>query len=219
MNHSKPIFYDGNLTTKKKDAQAFILWKNNTIYVSFRGTKDLNDILDVINIKPKKIFENTQVHSGFAEQFLSIEQDITKDINHLMIEYPIEKIIFTGHSMGGALATIAAVTYSKMFRDLYITCHTFGTPSLGNKNLKHLFEACIDEIIPKLHVNKDFIHSTKGIILKNNGIAEFISEQNIYKSYPELIYNLIRKEEYQKVTKYHSCEMYIERLFTLKHLK
>ena len=224
MNHSKPIFYDGKETRMKKDAQAFTLWKNNTIYISFRGTKDLSDIVDVINVKPKKLLEDVYVHAGFAEQFMSIEEKITDDIEHIMSEYPIQRIIFTGHSMGGALATIASIIYSRMFKDLYTTCHTLGCPSLGNQGFVDLFDNCVDDsarlevdedLIPKLFVNKKFIHVSHGIILKANRIAENIIEPKIYSSYGEFIYQLA---DFKKVNEYHSCEKYIERLFSLQHV-
>jgi len=222
--HNVPICYDGSKTKSKKDAHAFMLWKHNTIYVSFRGTKDINDIGYIINVKPKQIYKDAAVHTGFADQFMSLEEDISKDIRHIISEYPITQIVFTGHSMGGAIATIASAMYSSMLQNINITCHTFGSPTVGSDSFCAWFERGVDEsaciqiqedIIPKLPVNKDFKHVSGGIILTPDGNAESV-QGTPCKTIVDLLQEIMNKDDYINLTKYHSCEMYIERLLSLK---
>eukprot|EP00960_Hanusia_phi_P053868 762478-Hanusia_phi.AAC.19 len=52
----------------------------------------------------------------------------------------IQKINVCGHSLGGALATIAAVDLSLWSASKYnICCFTIGCPRVGNKAFKRLF--------------------------------------------------------------------------------
>ena len=230
MQDAQPIFYDGLLNDNNKhDSQGYLIWKNNTIYVSFRGTNDLHDIFDVINIKPKKIFKDAYVHTGFADQFMSIEHNITNDIKSIAKNYPIERLVFTGHSMGGSIASIAAAYYGSLFDNLYITCHTFGTPFTGNDGFIKWFTNMVDEctrlelehdIVPVIPINKSFHHIPNGVKLKEDGIID-----NCYDvvpvSYFEILSKLCknRQEEINNILFHHSCEQYTEKLLSIKHVR
>lgn len=231
MKDAHPIFYDGtrNEEKTKRDSQGYLLWKNNTIYVSFRGTNDFNDICDVINIRPKKFIKNAYVHTGFAEQFMAIEHRITSDIKNIAKSYPIERLVFTGHSMGGSIASIASAYYGTLFDNLYITCHTFGTPLTGNTEFINWFINSVDEctrlelehdIVPLIPINKEFKHIPNGVRLKEKGIIENCYE-TIPVSYVDIILKLCknRKEEINHMLFNHSCEQYTENLLSIKHLK
>ncbi len=230
MQNAQPIFYDGLLNdTNKHDSQGYLIWKNNTIYLSFRGTNDLHDIFDVINIKPKKIIKDAYVHSGFAEQFLSIEQNITNDIKNIAKNYPIERLVFTGHSMGGSIASIAASYYGSLFDNLYITCHTFGTPLTGNDGFIKWFTNSVDEctrlelehdIVPLIPINKEFKHIPNGVRLKEGGLIENCYDV-IPLSYFNILYKLCknRHDEIDHILFNHSCEQYTENLLSIKHVR
>jgi hypothetical protein len=225
---NQPIFYDGSLNkTNKRDSQGYTIWKKNTIYVTFRGTKDLNDIIDVIDIRPKKLMKDITMHTGFAEQFFSIEPSITEDMKKIIAEYPIERIIFCGHSMGGSIATIAAAYYASLFDDIHITCHTFGSPSVGNESFVNWFKGGVDEstrleieedIVPRIPINKDFKHVPNGVKLKRNGNVDNRFEVQ-YTTYADLISKLIRKDDFAHITINHSCEKYIERLLSINYVR
>ena len=55
---------------------------------------------------------------------------------------PVKHIIFSGHSLGGALATLAAVQFSKQYPDIIISCVTFGSPRVGNGKFAAMFNKC-----------------------------------------------------------------------------
>lgn len=223
-----PKFYDGSGNKeKKRDAQGYMIWKSNTIYITFRGTKDICDVIDVMDIRPKKLLKNIMIHNGFYEQFFSIEDAITKDIKEIINLFPIERIIFSGHSMGGGVAAIAAAYYASMFKMMHITCHTFGIPLIGNNEFVKWFDEGVDEcirleieedIVPFIPINSTFKHIPDGVRLKRNG-----SVDNMYDieslSYADVIKRLIKKEEINELTINHSCEKYIERLLSLKNIR
>ncbi|KJZ72219.1 hypothetical protein HIM_08361 [Hirsutella minnesotensis 3608] len=103
------------------------------IIVTFRGTSSVWDYLTDVQSLPVPaldICNGCQVHSGFWTSFLSIKIDMLNHVHALWkkYEYPI---IVTGHSLGGAVATIAA----GYLRKRKYRCHlyTYGSPRVGNK--------------------------------------------------------------------------------------
>ena len=72
------------------------------------------------------------MHSGFYNAFDSIREELEKFINKLPTP---TNIVMTGHSMGGALAQLAAA----YFNDLKPWLVTIGAPAVGNINFcRHL---------------------------------------------------------------------------------
>lgn len=219
-----PIFYDGLQTSKKKDAQGFTIWNDKTIYVSYRGTCDIMDVFDNIDIRPTRIYKNIKVHKGFFDQFSSIEEAITRDIKRISKEYPIERIVFTGHSLGGSLSSIASPYYGQMFKDRFkIVAHTLGTAPCGNIDFINWFSSNVDEnvrleaegdIVPYIPVHDNFYHVPNGILMKRDGT---IVEQYDIKpySYIKILSMLMRKEGWEQINADHSCENYITKLFAL----
>jgi triacylglycerol lipase len=85
---------------------------------------------------------DAKVHSGFWQDYMKIHPDLVKAIQ----KYPSnKKIVFVGHSRGGALAAISALMFSKLgFKDR-IEFMGFGMPRIGNE----MFAKHFNENIPK----------------------------------------------------------------------
>jgi len=129
-------------------------------YLVFRGTDSKRDFLSDLDIRRQNIGkeEGVLVHRGFLEQFTSVEPEIESFMR--MHADAFDEIICCGHSMGGALATIAAVyletcdaspTHQKekeekeekeeyQRRDCICRCYTFGSPRVGNAAFARFFE-------------------------------------------------------------------------------
>lgn len=69
-----------------------------------------------------------QVHEGFHEAYESVEQQLNEALDELSGGKPL---FITGHSLGGALATIAAKRLN--FKSGIAACYTFGAPRVGDK--------------------------------------------------------------------------------------
>jgi hypothetical protein len=118
-----------------------------SIFVSFKGTDTWqNWILDAILWKTTvawtlpgsswKANDEIKVHAGFAMLYNHLRNMVLDVTLELAEKWPNHEIVFTGHSLGGALATLAAVD----FQDHYgygnrISLYTFGAPRIGNQNL------------------------------------------------------------------------------------
>lgn len=115
--------------TFDNDATEALVVKTGTcIILTFRGTEptEFKDILSDINIIPKKAERQGIVHSGFAGALDKIWTDV--EIYLDSIHASGDLVYICGHSLGGALATVAAAR-SKYLCQVY----TYGQPRVGNK--------------------------------------------------------------------------------------
>ncbi|GFR45731.1 hypothetical protein Agub_g7147 [Astrephomene gubernaculifera] len=133
------------------DTQAWMLAnkESKTVVLSFRGTetsqwKDIFSDLNLFQIQPKSLKPKNPkitVHKGFLAAYESIRETITAlletvlngSCNGCSSNGSNWRILVTGHSLGGALATLAS--YDLKLRDATrdITCYTYGAPRVGNK--------------------------------------------------------------------------------------
>ena len=106
------------LRDSESDMQAAIGKKDNNIYISFRGTKTTDHVLkDLDAALTSSGFMSGRVHKGFYHGFQDIWPGISNTLDALasqegksLKDYNIH---CTGHSMGGALAKIAALYMKK----------------------------------------------------------------------------------------------------------
>jgi hypothetical protein len=120
VRHNVIPFGDGN---KKKIALALMLEKEGVNYLVYRGSLSAydwyNDLLFLQ--KQSKNSPDEQAHTGFLELHYEIENQLRK--------FDFVPDIITGHSLGGALATLSLRFYDNSDIQLY----TFGSPRVGDK--------------------------------------------------------------------------------------
>jgi len=114
-----------------------------TVIISFRGTV-LTSILDWLEdlnfFQTEAICPACGVHEGFYEAYMSIRADFVKYVHLAEQAYPNSEIVITGHSLGGALAYLAAVDLSLNEGINVTTSYTFGQPRVGNTIFKDTWE-------------------------------------------------------------------------------
>ena len=154
MNSNKKLFvfciylsiaaYDKKLRDipfKKEKTQGFMGKDNNNdrVYIAFRGTT-CEDMMQNLFIFLKKIPfgngpEEAMAHSKFIPAYFCVRDKIMRFIK----QNPASEIIITGHSLGGALATLCAYDVANNFKDSAIKCVTFASPRVGNKKFAKTF--------------------------------------------------------------------------------
>ena len=115
----------------REGTQAFVLIDGDEIVICFRGTEPnkMTDVFADLKAWPKRSQERGLVHFGFAQALDKVYSDIVGHVDYLKSNSNIDyKIVCTGHSLGGALATLCA---SRM--DSH-EAYTFGSPRVGTKS-------------------------------------------------------------------------------------
>ncbi|KXN74475.1 alpha/beta-hydrolase, partial [Conidiobolus coronatus NRRL 28638] len=109
------------------------------IVISFKGTKNFKNWLSNLQFKltdfPVADGEGIQVHSGFNEAADAIYPQVRLAVLNAIRKYPGYQLVSTGHSLGGAMATLLAfkVAQEGIIRWENIKIVTFGQPRIGNK--------------------------------------------------------------------------------------
>ncbi|CAG8637235.1 13324_t:CDS:2 [Funneliformis caledonium] len=129
--------------TTKSEIQVFIatLDKEKLIVVSYRGTVPENvknlitDAKLILTDYPP--VKDAKVHIGFYQAFLEVQSDVFNEIQKLHKKNPKYKVVFSGHSLGGALTLLSALDLSQNSKDFSkdknnLFVFTYGEPRVGN---------------------------------------------------------------------------------------
>ncbi|KAI0124204.1 Alpha/Beta hydrolase protein [Xylariales sp. AK1849] len=105
---------------------------NKLIVASFRGTHSIrNWITDfVFTQSPCNITALCLLHDGFYDAWLEVADDVTTAVATAAAAHPDYAIVFTGHSLGAAVATVAAAYVRNDGHAIDI--YTYGSPRAGN---------------------------------------------------------------------------------------
>ena len=120
---------------KDDDLKAFTYVDNRKLYVVFRGTLPSsfkNWLLD-IDVKTTK-FHGYYVYEGFLKAWLALKDKVLERINQ---SKDYDTISFVGHSLGGAMAVLAAFDFIEEKRDKIDHITTFGQPCVGGLRFTH----------------------------------------------------------------------------------
>lgn len=73
------------------------------------------------------------MHAGFKVAWEEIRDTVVENVEAARAAYPSYKTVFTGHSLGGAVGTIAAAYTRDALGADDIDLYTYGSPRTGNK--------------------------------------------------------------------------------------
>jgi len=126
--------FDPEAVMFDKDGTQVYCYKDDKVAcVAFRGTEpaqwsDIKADLKIRKVKCPTGF----VHRGFRDAL----DEVWADVVAWLVKVKCEHVFFTGHSLGGALATLAASRWNTETTHLY----TFGSPRVGGKKFVQSFK-------------------------------------------------------------------------------
>ena len=111
--------------------QAILVSTEKFIALAFRGTEkgSIKDIKSDAKAERMQCETGGKIHSGFHEAFNKVALDIQNILDKN--EFKDKPLFITGHSLGGALATIAAKKLSHKDGGI-AACYTYGSPRVSN---------------------------------------------------------------------------------------
>ncbi|KAI9729604.1 MAG: hypothetical protein M1834_006800 [Cirrosporium novae-zelandiae] len=122
------------------------------IILAFRGTYSVsNTVVDLSTVPQEYIpypgnedvnggkCNNCTVHLGFMTSWLNTRTQILPDIVKAIEDHPNYQLVLVGHSLGGAVAALAALEFKARGWNPQVT--TFGEPRVGNTALNRYIDA------------------------------------------------------------------------------
>ncbi|WP_339046912.1 lipase family protein [Candidatus Mesenet endosymbiont of Phosphuga atrata] len=128
----------------------FVFTKDREITIAYRGTQGFDDIMTDINAWLtilEFLSEGGRVHYGFYNSFKDSRKCLADIIKTYSDEQKLEikdfKFYLTGHSMGGAIAKIAALFLSKVIgaQDLHVA--TFADPRVFDLTASEIYNKAL----------------------------------------------------------------------------
>ncbi|KAK8136253.1 triacylglycerol lipase precursor [Apiospora sp. TS-2023a] len=107
--------------------------KNKVIVLSFRGSHSIRNWITnfVFLQEPCDLVGGCLLHAGFAGAYKEIAAPLATALAAATKANPDYKIVFTGHSLGAAVATVAAA-YERAAGHA-VDLYTYGSPRVGNR--------------------------------------------------------------------------------------
>lgn len=127
--------------SSKKDTQCFVVGDRQKIIIAFRGSErkiaDWATNAKAVMTKWTKDKDDGEVHRGFNAALKSVWPGVTAEIRRLRDAN--QSIWITGHSLGGALATLAAARLQLEEKIPVSGLYTFGQPRIGDNDFAKVF--------------------------------------------------------------------------------
>ena len=111
-------------------AQCYVVWNDDDVVIIFRGTEpnQWSDVkADLKTFKSTSMYKDGFVHGGFKDEVDKVWDEIDTTISVM----EDRQIHVTGHSLGGAMATICAKRLSEEYENVHCL-YTYGSPRVGN---------------------------------------------------------------------------------------
>lgn len=155
-------FFDRDAT------QAYAIRRAGHSALAFRGTQvfagfSLADVLSNLWVR-RRAWGPGKVHAGYLEALL----DVVEEVKVLLYRAP-RPLYFTGHSMGGALATLAATLPPGPD-----AAYSFGAPRVGNAAFARALDRVVrvvncDDIAPRYPLPFGYRHGGAAWHLEDDG--------------------------------------------------
>jgi hypothetical protein len=128
------------------------------IIVAFRGTEPINladwdkfieSLKDWVNDGEADFvtvgYAPGSVHQGFAKSLQDLWTGVVGAVRDQLAATPALPVIVTGHSKGGALATLAAMRLQSEQVATPVGVYTYGSPRVGNTLFSNAFDSVINQ--------------------------------------------------------------------------
>lgn len=160
----------------------------DTFVIAFRGSEETGIadwITDLKFVKQVYPFEGgnkkSKVHYGFIQAYKSVRDAVLNAARNT----PHKNIVCTGHSLGAALATLAALDIRLNVPGKNVRCFTFGSPKVGNKAFVESYNSRVPETFRFVN-RSDLIPSLPPGAFQHVGRLFHLGEETAKRSLKEI---------------------------------
>jgi len=146
--YNSPMQFDKFFQDKSTSTEAFIAINHDEskVILAFRGSQELRNYKTCTTFKLVPFTGGQgKVLSGFLKAWNSVKDSILLRLGQIITNPSKYTLVITGHSLGGALATIASVDIFNYFKNKYqkvpgnFIMVNFGAPMVGNKDFANMY--------------------------------------------------------------------------------
>lgn len=205
------------------NTQAY-LWlskSRRTLFITFRGTHSWTDVkhdLDyrIVPLNPES--PTVQVHAGFRHKFSSVVDELIGATVQYQDLY--DDVVVSGHSLGAALATLAAPIVGETLPEKNVSCYTFGSPRVGNAAFVQWFNANVDvslrlvndfDPIQSIPFESYYEHVSHAISFSEDGQVSKVPDAPAGKRF----WNALEDLDFDRFLADHRMDTYIVRINSL----
>jgi hypothetical protein len=125
------------------------LRQRGSVFVAFRGSATPRDWITnmCLWLVPSALSPEARVHSGFSRLWESVRPRVFEELEAMRPT----RILLTGHSLGGACATVASSDIVARFPDATVDVITFGAPRCGNARFIECVSHAVDVFARVVH--------------------------------------------------------------------
>lgn len=128
------------------------------IVVAFRGSDEGRDWLHNACAVQTRLEGRVRVHAGFQRLVASHGAELDRRLDDLLGQYPGFSVACTGHSLGGALATLFGYrTASRLTSSTPVAVTTFGSPRVGNFAFRAACDGCAHLTVLRVTHGRDAV--------------------------------------------------------------
>jgi len=164
------------------DTEGFIGMYDEKVILTFKGSDSDIDwwkvnfrfwkkIIPYDNVNPQIL-----VHAGFINAYKSVRDELLKYVR----ESGAKEIWCFGHSLGGAMATLASVDFQYNFPGVQVKVVTFGSPRVGNSQFEKSFRHRVPDYIRIVNSN-DLVPRLPPQLFNYSHVGEYLHVGSTYR--------------------------------------
>ena len=142
------------------DTQAVVVHDAQVAVLAFRGSSSPTDWINSFEFKPRPLGgalagPGWEGHPGFAAAWAAVWPSV-----HTWLRAHLGRrtLWLTGHSLGGALATLSALALGHAGAPLaQVSLCTFGQPRVGNDHVQHALESALPDRVRRVVHRNDIV--------------------------------------------------------------
>ncbi|KAJ9049241.1 hypothetical protein DSO57_1026745 [Entomophthora muscae] len=155
---------------------------HNQIVLSYRGSLFLENWIQdfVFLMTPVPYAKGVKIQLGFRQMHQKLYPDIIGPLREALDKYPDSKLLVTGHSLGGALATVMAsdLLHRDVVHPRRLNVITFGEPRVGNLEFARWYNSQPAHITRVVNENDIVPHLDPAVFGYVNHVSEMYIQNN-----------------------------------------